>query len=139
MTDDLVRCHNFLGKFRRLPSPDELHPDLRHCMNVFNHEKVKVAIIDNGVDQMHFPLSQSIERGASFVKAGGSTEMPYLPWYTAADAHGTQMAYLVHSMNPWCRLFPLRVGTLQRDIDVRAAVKVITTLSCATSLVFGLV
>ena len=126
MADELGRCHRFLGMFRKFPEQDKLHRELRHCLDVFVQSKVKVAVIDNGVDQMHFALSQSIDRGASFVRAGGATEVPELPWYTAADPHGTQMAYLIHSINPWCRLYPLRVGTLQKDIDADAAVKVNT-------------
>src|ERR1700761_5937408 len=34
------------------------------------------------------------------------------------------MAYLVRAINPWCRLFPVRVGTLQKDIVEEAAIKV---------------
>lgn len=129
MADDLGRCHKFLGMFRKFPKRDELSCELQHCSDIFISSKVKVAVIDNGVDQMHFALSQSIERGASFVRAGGATEVPELPWYTAADPHGTHMAYLIHTINPWCRLFPLRVGTMQKDIDADAAVKVITHIN----------
>jgi hypothetical protein len=104
---------------------DEISDDsLKFCKKKLKEQPVKVAIIDNGIDHMQESLCRNIERGMSFVKAGGSTEVPYLPWFTAADPHGTQMAYLIQSMNPWCRLFPARIGVLQQDIDVDAAIKV---------------
>lgn len=61
MADDLGRCHKFLGMFRKFPKRDELSCELQHCSDIFISSKVKVAVIDNGVDQMHFALSQSID------------------------------------------------------------------------------
>ena len=87
-------------------------------------QRVKIALIDNGVDQMRSLISENIASGASFVRAGGRTEVPALPWYTAADAHGTQMASLMREVNRWCRIYPARVGSLQLDIDDEAAAKV---------------
>jgi hypothetical protein len=97
--------------------------DLKHCLEVLKNQKVKVAIIDNGVDQMRGTISDNIEYGRSFVK-DGLAGTPYLPWCTAADPHGTQMAYLVRNVNPYCRIYPLRAGSLREDIDPDAAAQV---------------
>jgi hypothetical protein len=88
-------------------------------------KRVKIAIIDNGIDMSQHRLVENIAGGASFVRCGGSTSgTSYLPWYATAGAHGTQMAFLAQSVNPWCKIYALRIGSLQADVDDNAAVEV---------------
>jgi hypothetical protein len=94
------------------------------CHKVFNEQRVKVAIIDNGADRMG--ITANIVRGMSFVRSGLEAKST-LPWYTPADPHGTQMADLILKVNPWCELFPLRVSSLKKDVDMNAAIEVRTT------------
>lgn len=95
----------------------------RHCQKVFKEQRVKIAIIDNGADQMRSTISANIIRGMSFVRSSFEAKS-ILPWYTPAHPHGTQMADLIHSANPWCELFPLRVASLHKDVDLQAAIEV---------------
>jgi hypothetical protein len=118
----LEKCHQFLedlSQFRGTAT----NRDLKRCLEVLEDRKVKVAIIDNGADQMRGTISDNIEYGKSFIK-DGLAGTPYLPWYTAADPHGTQMSYLIRNVNPYCRLYPLRAGSLREDIDPDAAAQV---------------
>jgi len=47
-----------------------------------------------------------------------------LPWWMVADPHGTQMASLVQRVNPYCRLYPVRIGRGRNDFEEEAAIKV---------------
>lgn len=94
-----------------------------YCHRVFKEQRVKVAIIDNGADQMCTAISANIVRGMSFVRSGYEARS-VLPWYTPAHPHGTQMADLIRSVNPWCDLFPLRVASLDNDVNMDAAIEV---------------
>lgn len=96
-----------------------------HCLRVLHDstKRVKIAIIDNGADQTCETICGNIVRGASFVE-NPSEPGSILPWYTPIDAHGTQMADLICRVNPCCELFPIRVASLRKDVDVGAAVKV---------------
>ena len=125
MTKDLDECGRFLGDLEDFVDAQTVatNPRLKHCVKVFKDQKVKVAIIDNGADQFRSTISCNIEYGMSFMKEGPAST-GYLPWYTAADPHGTQMAYLIRNVNDWCRLYPLRAGSLREDIDADAAAKV---------------
>lgn len=124
LQDELRQCNTFLNTLANWGTKPCQDPWTRHCLKVMNEQKAKVALIDNGVDQMGSLISKNIAEGASFVRSGGRTEIPTLPWFTAAHAHGTQMACLIREANRWCRLYPARVGSLQLDIDDEAAAKV---------------
>jgi hypothetical protein len=41
-----------------------------------------------------------------------------------ADPHGTQMASLIQTVNPWARLYIARVGRRRDDIDSEKAAEV---------------
>lgn len=101
-----------------------IDPQTKHCRAVFQDKtkRVRIAVIDNGVDQMA-TSSANIVRGASFVRSAFEP-MSILPWYTPVHPHGTQMADLIRCVNPWCELFPIRVGSLRKDVNIHAAVDV---------------
>lgn len=123
----LNACHNFLETLLGLPQ-EPVDPSLRLCWQTLRDRRgkgrVKVALLDNGVDPtISRELASTIATGRSFVRAG-SQNGPLLPWDVAADPHGTQMAYLIHMVNPWCRLYPARVASFHKDVDVLAAANV---------------
>jgi Subtilase family len=118
---DLENCRKFLDF---LKYKVEQHPELRAWSAKLWNSPVKIAVIDNGTDKFRHPTSQNIQKGITFMDSG-ILDGRVLPWYTAADAHGTQMAYLIRRVNPQCHLFVARVGTFRRDIKPEAAVNAI--------------
>lgn len=86
-------------------------------------DEIRIAIIDNGTDKLRGTIHPNIEEGISFTKASLDGKR-LLPWYTVQDPHGTQMAYLIRTVNPYCKLLPIRAGTVRDDIDPEFAVKV---------------
>jgi hypothetical protein len=120
----LESCHSFLGSLCDPPYTNI--PQFKKCLDELNRP-VRVAIIDNGTDQMRSTISDNIEMGWSFTRPSVAGKK-MLPWYTASDPHGTQMAYLIRNVNPYCRLIPIRVGLTRKDIDPRLAAQVRFTL-----------
>lgn len=96
-----------------------------------SYPKTKVAIIDNGVDVRQEVVFRYITNGMSFVK--DSDDWP-MPWFTAQDLHGTQMARLVSQVNPYCELYIYRINVMRNDIRLDAAVQVWLKLHCHTQL-----
>lgn len=93
-------------RFRQLVTP----PDPRTKGGLTADRRIKVAIIDNGVDRMRDDVREAIEKGISFVSADPEEPDRVLPWWMVADPHGTQMASLVKQVNPYARLYIARVG-----------------------------
>ncbi|KIX01497.1 uncharacterized protein Z518_09223 [Rhinocladiella mackenziei CBS 650.93] len=119
---DLTVCRDFLSSFHNMKSP--LDSKTRHCYRVFTEQRVKIAIIDTGADQMEKTLSGNIVRGVSFVRSAVEPHS-VLPWFTPGHPHGTQMADLIRSVNPECELFPIRVASMRKDVDIYAATEAI--------------
>jgi hypothetical protein len=84
---------------------------------------IKIAVIDNGTDRLNDTLAMNISKGVSYARSS-STRAQLLPWYIASDAHGTQMAYLIRTINPHCCIYPIRVGMVRDDIQPKAAIQV---------------
>ena len=74
----------------------------------------KIAILDTGVDISHSFLRDSIQGGVSFVEYG--EESRESPWWLASDPHGTQMASLIHNLDPKAKLFIAKVGIDRRHV-----------------------
>jgi hypothetical protein len=132
--EDLQPCLEFLGLLNsfRTPPNSPPPPQLDQCFKKFCDRPVRIAIIDNGIDRFRSTINPNIEDGVSFVKIS-MDENKVLPWWSASDAHGTQMAFLIRTVNPYCRLLPARVGLTRDDIDPALAVQV-----CSTSVGFRL-
>lgn len=127
--DDLAPCFKFLGSLDKYKdSPLEL----QKCFIELDERPIRIAIIDNGTDKFRSTICTNIEDGVSFTKLS-MNENKVLPWWSASDAHGTQMAYLIRNVNPWCRLLPARIGLSQDDIDPALAVQVRLTQSRSVS------
>lgn len=134
---DLRECHNFLEALELMEEPKNL--SLRPCWQTLNGKRekgrVKVAILDNGVDVTNRDLASTIATGRSFVRAA-TCSGPLLPWDVAADPHGTQMAYLIRMVNPWCRLYPARVASFHKDVNAKAAAEVWNQIEIAAMFQF---
>ncbi|PON30771.1 hypothetical protein TGAM01_v200191 [Trichoderma gamsii] len=139
-----------LNEIAHMVSPvlSEFLKDLeRHISNIDpkvikNFQPTKVAIIDNGVlsithtsaaqetsttplnggqtgqNMASKSLSSRIKGGRSFVDDGSKLSS----WLFASDPHGTQMANLICSMDPFCDLYVARVAERTHGItSARAA------------------
>jgi hypothetical protein len=130
--DDFQQCHDFLGQM--VYQGPALGFGDNEC-RILRDNKIRIAIIDNGVDKVREDLFENIENGISYVTtlSGGRI----LPWWMVADPHGTQMASLIRGINPFCRLFVARVGRRRDDIDPLSAAKVSWSIGSAYSLENG--
>jgi hypothetical protein len=82
-------------------------------------ERIKVAIIDTGVDESEFGSQEITDFvGETFSETGDSH------WWLSADSHGTQMARLVLAIDPCCQLYVAKVGDFKTDIAVGAVTNV---------------
>lgn len=118
ISDELRLSHTFLEELERLKGPG---PSKDSIMK----NPIKVAVIDNGVDQCRTSISDSIERGESFVEIRSESGMVReSPWWLVADPHGTQMASLITQVNPYCKLYVGKVGRYRGDLLVENVVKV---------------
>jgi len=90
----------------------------------FDNRPIKIAVLDNGADKIRSTLKEHIQKGVSFVTANLDGDNRILPWWMVADPHGTQMASLITSVNPFCRLYIARVGTGRKDILPERAAQV---------------
>ncbi|OTA95155.1 hypothetical protein M434DRAFT_10064 [Hypoxylon sp. CO27-5] len=137
--EHLSCCHNFL---RRLANPRQsgLTEDEKRAVSSIEKKytelmsgprlsmpdrRIKVAVIDNGVDRIRASVSKKISKGVSFVTAGVENDNCILPWWMVADPHGTQMASLIEKANPFCQLYIARVGKGRKDILPGNAAKAI--------------
>ncbi|KAH8898726.1 hypothetical protein GQ53DRAFT_359326 [Thozetella sp. PMI_491] len=95
--------------------------------------KIRVAVIDNGIDTGMGDLGGQVKQGHSFVECGviqhwhadlNTLTKGRLPWFTATDPHGTQMAGLIAKINCLCELYVYRIHTNRHDIRMNAAKEV---------------
>jgi len=113
---ELKLSHDFLRSIAKAQEITALHSS--------HTQPVKVAIIDNGVDQILSSLSKNITKGQSFVERYTTTENRESPWWIAADPHGTQMASLVLDANPCCELYIAKAGRFRKDLKLSNVVEV---------------
>ena len=78
-----------------------------------------VAIIDRSIGA----LSTCLEKGKSFVEFGTENGDRESPWWLASDPHGTQMASIIHELDPLCKLYVAKVGTSRDEILNRDCIK----------------
>lgn len=134
----LAQCHEILEGLARSENKDfKTNPERRAYQKLHRwfstltqppqsekpDQRIKVAVIDNGVDRMRESVKNKVEKGISFVTAGPENDERILPWWMVSDPHGTQMASLIAQENPFCRLYVARVGRNRRDILPENAAK----------------
>lgn len=95
---------------------ETLKPELR-----LPQRRIKIAIIDNGIDKWQDTISENIKHGVSYASR---VDGKLLPWFTAAHAHGTHMASLIRKINPYCELYVFRVSSLREGMDPKRAIEV---------------
>ena len=90
--------------------------------------EVKVAIIDDGIDESHPDLQERIAGGKSFLKRPDKPDR-MIDYWVSPGGHGTQMAKLICQVFPCARLYVIRldegVGEKgERQIKIDSAIKV---------------
>lgn len=105
---DLKECHHSLWNLiRNAPRSKQFER--------FEANSTNIAVIDNGANKQSLTASwKNLTVGNSFVKA--DFEDRYLPWSSASDTHGTQVASIIRKINPFCGLMILRVGESHKDV-----------------------
>ena len=84
--------------------------------------RIRVAILDSGVDLVLFNGRGRKVVGASFVhKKNGSKESP---WWLASDPHGSHMANLVLQLDPCCDLYIGKVTETKKQLQLDQVVQV---------------
>jgi hypothetical protein len=76
--------------------------------------KVKVALIDDGVD----PEYQGV--GTSLAKSGyppGTLDGNMAPFYTSTTEHGSKMAWIIKTICPYVQIYVAKIDTRQ-SIDL---------------------
>jgi len=101
--------------------------NLKSSIPANKRRKIKVALIDNGVDGSHAPLEQIINLGTSYCSHPHHYDQLNSYW-APSRAHGTQMACLIHRVCPEIDLYVARIQDMEaedsRQIDVESVVKV---------------
>ena len=83
--------------------------------------RTKIAIIDSGVQRANLTCKHI--RGASFVYNNERES----PWWLSQEPHGTQMANIIHELDPNCELFIAKVGESKMDIRGDSVIEVSDT------------
>ena len=81
-------------------------------------EKIKVALIDDGVDTAFQNLSNNIASGVSYCKRANGL---YSSYYQSSGGHGTVMASLIRRVCPNVRIY---VAKLDDKLTAASAAKV---------------
>lgn len=90
--------------------------------------RVKVAIIDDGIDSSCPSIRKNIVTGTSFHYKGGRSDRP-VDYWTSPGGHGTEMAKMVCRICPTAQLYSIRLGEGSgakgvRQIKIDTAIKV---------------
>ena len=96
--------------------------------------RVRVAILDTGVDETLLDESHETfhgTKGASFVSDGPSES----PWWFARELHGTQMAHIIHALDPCCQLSIAKVCEGRKDITPERVGRVRLEKPTSTALI----
>ena len=79
-------------------------------------------MIDSGVDWLAEDLRYHLQYGVSY--AVDVTTGNELPWWHVCDEHGTQMAFLIRKVNPYCKICPVRVERARGNMKPKDAAEV---------------
>lgn len=74
------------------------------------NKKIKVALIDDGVDASHAKLSHNIHHGISFVTPQSGQHNVPSSYYASSSGHGTLMASLITFACPWVELYVAKMN-----------------------------
>ena len=83
-------------------------------------------MIDCGVDAYHKSVESNIaeDKGRSFIEDQLKEYEYQSHWHTVTHPHGTQMAYLICNVDPYCELYVAKVCVGIDDVDVPPVVEV---------------
>lgn len=106
-----------------------------------NHEnfgnvkpEVKVAIIDDGIDDKLAIFWGRIAKGKSFLRRPDGSDRP-IDYYVRPGGHGTQMAKLICQIFPFAMLYIIRLDECigeneERQIKIDSATKLCVLPMC---------
>ena len=106
-----------------------------------NHEsfkgvkpEVRVAIIDDGIDDRLAIFRGRIAKGKSFLRRPDRSDRP-IDYYVRPGGHGTQMAKLICQIFPYAMLYIIRLDECigekeERQIEIDSATKVCLLPMC---------
>ncbi|KAL2838255.1 hypothetical protein BJY01DRAFT_237555 [Aspergillus pseudoustus] len=82
-------------------------------------KKVKVALIDDGIDLDEFKTYEIAEyTGVSYYRGNGREDEP---WWRSTDGHGTIMANMISRINPWIVLDVIKIQSSRSYIHGEGA------------------
>ncbi|KAL7928909.1 hypothetical protein V8C35DRAFT_316826 [Trichoderma chlorosporum] len=101
-----------------------IHRSLKNSIEI---PRVKVALIDDGVDLLNLDTYNMVQAtGLSYFPPDGKTERP---WHQSTNGHGTVMANMIVRINPWVSLDVMKIhnsiGGKVRTIYAESAAKAI--------------
>jgi hypothetical protein len=102
-------------------------PKYKECQGKFikSPTRIKIAILDSGVDRGLFTGLDHSVIGASFVhEHGGSKESP---WWLASDLHGSHIANIISQIDPCCDFYIAKVTETKKYLDPYRVVQVSAT------------
>ncbi|XDG09918.1 hypothetical protein ABKA04_009533 [Annulohypoxylon sp. FPYF3050] len=97
-------------------------------INTLNEEilasKIKVAVLDSGVNGTRFPLEKHDRHGRSFVwNEHGKGQESEASWWLAVDPHGSQMANIISQLDPFCVFYFFQIANNMNYISTPTVVK----------------
>jgi hypothetical protein len=111
----------FLPKYKEWQ--DQLAQDAKPLIPTKDKRtRIRIAILDSGVDRILFSGQGRHIVGASFVhKKNGSKESP---WWLASDPHGSHIANLISQLDPCCDLYIAKVTETKKQLQLDRVVQV---------------
>ncbi|KAI0539754.1 subtilisin-like protein [Xylaria digitata] len=108
----------FLEFYRTAPSMlRDQYPDIRDS-------RIKVGVVDTGINTARFSIDNHAVHGRSFVWTNTAKEFEQeASWWLATDSHGSQMANIISQLDPRCILYIAQVTDDARYFDEGNVVK----------------
>ncbi|KAK7422549.1 hypothetical protein QQX98_001572 [Neonectria punicea] len=80
-----------------------------HRLKEINVKRIKVALIDDGVDLGNLDTYNNIVKATGLSYCPPSERGCERPWHRSSTGHGTIMANMIVRLNPWVSLYVMRV------------------------------
>jgi len=107
-----MRLVDFLDGYKHLQEDISNSPQNFPGLTADFSSRIKVAVIDTGVDETLLDDTFRGTLGASFVSDEGNESS----WWFARELHGTYMAHIIHAIDPYCELKIYQAGEVRDDI-----------------------
>jgi len=115
-----VKIVDFLDGYQNLSRDILEYPTRYPELTGQLYPRIRVAVIDTGVDETLLDDTFRGISGQSFVVEEGKESM----WWIAKELHGTRMAHIIHSLDPFCKLKIYKCGDARTDITKERVTRV---------------